>query len=94
MMAPYTELIVDKVFSISNECAAKRIYVVVPPGKRRSNQMLPSEVTKTNKIAKTRILVEQVIRHLKVFRFIANEVRINMLSYIDSMGRSIQEWTK
>ena len=41
--------------------------------------MLPSEVTKTNKIAKTRIVVEQVIRRLKVFRFIANEVPIKML---------------
>ena len=27
------------------------------------SQMLPSEVAKTNKIAKTRILVEQVIQH-------------------------------
>ena len=47
MMEPYTELMVDKGFNISNECAAKRIYVVVPPGKRGSSQMLPSEVTKT-----------------------------------------------
>ena len=45
--------------------------------------MLPSEITKTNKIAKTRILVEQVIRPLKDFRFIANEVSINVLNYID-----------
>ena len=47
--------------------------------------MLCAEVTKTNEIAKTRILVEQVIRRLKVFRFIANEVSINMLSYIDDI---------
>ena len=47
--------------------------------------MLPSEVTKTNKIAKTRILVEQVIRRLKVFRFIANEVPINMFTHIDGI---------
>ena len=47
--------------------------------------MLPSEITKTNKIAKTRILVEQVIRRLKDFRFIANEVSINMLIYIDDI---------
>ena len=40
---------------------------------------------KQNKIAKTRILIEQVIRRLKVFRFIANEVPINMLSYIDDI---------
>ena len=51
--------------------------------KRRSSQMLPSEVTKTNKIAKTQILLEQVIQRLKNFRVVANEVLINMLSYID-----------
>ena len=62
-----------------------RVYVVVPPGKRESSQMLPSEATKTNKIAKTWILVEQVIGRLKVFRFVANEVPINMLSYIDEI---------
>ena len=33
MMEPYTELMVDKGFNISNECAAKRICVVVLPGK-------------------------------------------------------------
>ena len=66
-------------FNISNESAAKIIYVVVSPGKRGSSQMLPSEVTKRKNIAKTRILVEQVIRRLKVFRFIANEVPIKML---------------
>ena len=85
MMEPYTELMVDKGFNISNECAAKKIYVVVPPGKPGSSQKPPSEVTKTSKIAKTRILVEQVIRRLKVFRFIANEVPINMLSHIDDI---------
>ena len=47
--------------------------------------MLASEVTKTNYIAKTRILVEQVIRRLKGFRFTANEVPINVLSYIDDI---------
>ena len=85
MMEPYTELLVDKGFNNSNECAAKRNYVVIPPGKRGWSKMLLSEVTKTNKIAKTWILVEQDIRRLKVFRFIANEVPINMLSYIDDI---------
>ena len=33
MMEPYTELMVDNGFNISNECAAKRIYIVVLPGK-------------------------------------------------------------
>ena len=47
--------------------------------------MLPTEVTKRSKIAETGILVKQVIRRLKVCRFIANGVLINMLSYIDDI---------
>ena len=66
MMETCTEIMVDKGFNILNECAARRIDVIVPPGKRGSSQMMPAEITKTNKIAKTRILVEQVIHCLKV----------------------------
>ena len=47
--------------------------------------MLPSEVTKANKIAKSRILVEKVIRRPRGFRFIANEAPINTLSYINGI---------
>ena len=42
--------------SVYNESAAKKIFVVAPPEKPRSSQLLPSEVTKTKKIANTRIL--------------------------------------
>ena len=48
--------------------------------------MLPSVVIKTNKIAKTQILVEQVIRRLKVFRFFSNEVPIYIYIYIYIYG--------
>ena len=33
IMEAYTELMVDKEINISNECAARRIYVVVSTGK-------------------------------------------------------------
>ena len=33
IMEAYTELMVDKEINISNECAARRIYVVVSKGK-------------------------------------------------------------
>ena len=75
MMEPYTELIVDKDLTLCCD----------PPGKGGSSQTLPLEFTKTNEIAKTPILVGQVIWRLKVFMFIANEVSINMLSYIDGI---------
>ena len=58
---------------------------MVPPEKSRSSQLLPSEVIKTKKIAKIQMLVAQVIRSLKVLRFVTNEVLINMLSCIDDV---------
>ena len=46
-MEPYTEIMVDKGFNITEECNARRIHVSVPPGKRGSSQMMPSDVKKT-----------------------------------------------
>ena len=49
------------------------INVAVPPGKRGSSRMLPSEITKTNEIAKPRIVVEKTLWRLKDFRFTSNK---------------------
>ncbi|XP_057297916.1 uncharacterized protein LOC130628892 [Hydractinia symbiolongicarpus] len=57
----YSRVMADKGFNIANECAARSIYFTVPPGKRGTSQMTPSEVRKISNIAKLRILVEQVI---------------------------------
>ena len=67
MMETCTEIMVDKGFNILNEYAARRIDVIIPPEKHGSRQMMPAEITKTNNIVKTRILVEQVICRLKIF---------------------------
>ena len=45
--------------------------------------MLPKAVKKTNSIGKMRILVEQVIRQLKIFKIFANEVQ--MISQLDDI---------
>ena len=48
----------DKGFNILQECLARRITLYVPPGKRGTYQMLPSEIKKTKRIANLRILVD------------------------------------
>ena len=58
---PCTVLMCDKVFQIEDECSARRITHYIPTGKRAMSQMGNVEVSKTNRIAKMRILVEQVI---------------------------------
>ena len=47
--------------------------------------MAPSELIKTNKIANTRILVEQVIRQVKTFKMLVNELPISLIRHIDDM---------
>ena len=75
MMEPYTELMVDKGFNISNACAAKSLCC----GSTRKTRIESDAAFRShkNKTAKAWIL--------KVFRFIGNEVLINMLSFTDSV---------
>ena len=40
---PYCSIMADKGFKISDECAARSINVIVPPGKLGHAQMLPEE---------------------------------------------------
>lgn len=82
IVPPYSRVMADKGFNIASECAAHSIYFTVPPGKRGTSQMTPSEVRKTSDIAKLRILVEQVIRRVKTFRILAHEVPITLLPHL------------
>ena len=85
LVEPYSSIMADKGFNISNECIARRIELIVPPGKRGKSQMSKEELKKTKFIAKMRIIVEQVIRQLKTFRILASELPISSLSQIDDI---------
>ena len=73
----------DKGFNIQKECDSRLINFTVPPGRRGTAQMSPDEVQSTSKIAKVRILVEQVILRVKTFKFLAQEVPIFMLHHVN-----------
>ena len=85
-LPPHCSLMTDKGFSnIGQECADKNIHLIVPPGKRGTSQMTPEEVKKTSEIAKTRILVEQVIRRIKTFQILAQEIPISLLRHLNDI---------
>ena len=75
----------DKGFLISQECAARHIHLIVPPGRRGQSQMLSVNVLKTKEIAQLRILDEQVIRRLKTYRILSQELPLNMISHVDDI---------
>ena len=80
-----SEIMVDKGFNIKEECAAHFIDVHVPPGNYGQSQMLPKDIKKTNDIAKSGILVEQVIRRFKTFNLIAKELPISLVNNLDDI---------
>lgn len=82
---PYSIIMADKGFNISQECAARQISLYVPPGKHGESQMTSAAVLKTKKIANLRILIEQVIRWLKNFCVLKYEVPITLVGHIDQM---------
>ena len=78
-------IMADKGFNLFDECAARNIFFIVPPGRRGASQMVPVEVSNTSNIANARILVEQDIRRLKTFRILANELPIQLLENINDI---------
>ena len=64
----------DRGFTIAEDLLLHRADLFIPPGKRGQEQFMKADVQKTKTIANVRIFVQQVIRQLKTFRIIKNEV--------------------
>ena len=75
----------DKGSNLFDECSGGNITFIVPPGKRDASQMTPAEVSKTTAIPKVRILVEQIVRRIKTFKILANQVSMSMLENVNDM---------
>ena len=84
-LPPYCSLMTDKGFNIEQECAQKSIHLIIPPGRRGTSQMTEAQLKKTAHIAKVRILVEQVIRRVKTFQILSNEVQISLLPHLNDI---------
>ena len=85
MVSPYCSIMVDKGFKIDEECAARKIQLIIPPGKRGHAQMSQRKVINTKEIARLRILVEQVIRRIRSFNILLHELPINMIYHADDI---------
>ena len=85
MLPKYCSIMADKGFNLNDECAARSLYFIVPPGRPGTSQMASADVSKRSNIAKVRIPVEQFIRRTKTFHILSNELPISMLSSIDDI---------
>ena len=74
-----------KGLNLFDEYTVRSLYFIVPLGRRGTTQMAPADVSKTSNIAKVKILVEQLIRRMKTFHLLPNELSISVLSSIDNL---------
>lgn len=79
----FSYIMADKGFNIEQECTVHRIGLYVPPGKRGAHQMLPCEIVKTKRVANLRILIEQVIRQIRSFKILTQEIPVTLLPCLD-----------
>ena len=82
---PFCLIMADEGFKLFDKCTGRNITFIAPPGKRGACQMTPADVSKTRVIAKVRILVEQIIRRIKTFKILANELPMSMLENVDDI---------
>ena len=85
MHDPHDMTQTDKGFGIENECAERMLYLSIPPGLRGAAQMTSENVKRTSEVANLRILIEQVIRRIKTFRMLKNEIPITLLPHLEKM---------
>ena len=69
-------IMADKGFNLIDES---------PSDKRGITQMTPAQLSITSSIAKVRILVEQVIQHVRAFKIHSNEILISLLGHINDI---------
>ena len=69
-------IMADKGFNLIDES---------PSDKRGITQMTPAQLSITSSIAKVRILVEQVIQHVRAFKICSNEILISLLGHINDI---------
>ena len=82
---PFDQIMADKGFTIEKQLLLRGAKLIIPPGVKGQQQMLPQEVQDTKHIANFRIHVERAIGRMKDFRILNGTFPINMLPLIDDV---------
>jgi len=78
-------VMVDKGFMIEKECAELGLRLIRPPFLSKKKTLSKQESLRTAEIAKARVHVERVIKQLRNFEILVQQVPSNLLPYIDDI---------
>lgn len=78
-------VMVDKGFSIDEECANYNIKLWRPPMLGKQKQMNFEDFQSTKRIAAARVHVERVIQRIKIFKICQSRIKWNLIKHLDNI---------
>ena len=75
-LQPNYQVVADRVFEIQEILDFHQCTLCIPPCKYTNLQMTKEKVAKTSKIANLQIYVKQVIKRMKDYNILSNELKI------------------
>ena len=87
ILEPYDQVMADRGFKIKTDLAMKQCTLAIPPSAAAGNQMTETQNKETSSVANVRIYIEQVIKKLKDYRILKNEMQVLYLPLVDDIIR-------
>ena len=84
-LQPNDQIMADRGFKIEEMLAFYQCSLAIPPSKCGELQMSKEQVKNTSRIANARIYVEQVMKRLKDYRILTNEIPVTLISLADDI---------
>ena len=81
----YDQIMADCGFKIMEDLMMFRASLDIPPSTKGKQQMLPTDVKDTSRIANARIYVEQAIGRMKHYKILRDELPITCLPQCDDI---------
>lgn len=82
-------VMVDKGFSIEEECAEARVKLIIPPKLGKRKQLSELQVQSTMEVASARVHVERTIQRMKQFQVMRNKITVDLAPYMKEVSQVI-----
>lgn len=89
LMPTRDAVMVDKGFSIEEECALAHIQLIIPPKLGKNKQFSSSDAIFTKEVASARVHVERVIQRIKLFQIMKSKIKLHIAPYMDEICKVI-----
>ena len=82
-------VMVDKGFSIEEECALSRVKLIIPPKLSSNKQFSKENCIMTQEVASARVHVERTIQRVKLFKIMSSKITCQIAPYMSEISKVV-----